>query len=477
VLLVVGLEYCQFREYCTIEAINNMVINGRCVMFTRFLPLLIIPILSLWTSASNSAVIYATSCSQKHVQTAINVAATGDTVVVPNGDCTWSTSVTINKAITLKGKGIYSVDASHADTGEWPLTIRLSGISGIVVQGASGQDIRVTGFHFTGSCPGGTSHGGAVYLPASNASNKWRVDNCRFSVNGNAVRSEGDFGVIDHIYSYDSSCSTASQICVADLRNSSSGDWAFAQPVGFGGSNFVFIEDSTFWRNCTYSSPATSATDAQAGGRFVFRHNYVRDAMVVWHGTESGAPERGGYVFEIYNNEIYWHLPSDRYHCAIYQRGGTALIHHNTVTNYQWLVRTWVRRAEESFGRFGKCDGTHPWDGNTIPKGYPCLDQVGRGRASSSNIDNAQPQDASKVHIWHNTTSNVGNSYDGACTPTNGDMLCHNDAAYVQEGRDYEYSTDDAAAEPGYTPYRYPHPLSGDSAPNPPSNLRILWGN
>src|SRR3989304_7316481 len=49
--------------------------------------------------------IYATSCSFGDVQTAVNAASSGDTVVVPAGSCTWSSVLTLSstKAIILQG--------------------------------------------------------------------------------------------------------------------------------------------------------------------------------------------------------------------------------------------------------------------------------------------------------------------------------------------------------------------------------------
>src|SRR5262249_30319157 len=52
-----------------------------------------------------SKVTTAASCSQTDVQAAINLASTGDTVVMPSGTCTWTTRMNINKAITLRGAG------------------------------------------------------------------------------------------------------------------------------------------------------------------------------------------------------------------------------------------------------------------------------------------------------------------------------------------------------------------------------------
>jgi hypothetical protein len=392
----------------------------------------------------------AASCHQRDVQAAIDAAGEGDTVQVPDGNCSWSSTVLIHKTIMLKGNGRYAVDGEHHDVGTWPLTITLSGNTGIEIDGDAGEFIRVTGFQFLGTAPGGTGgHGGAIYSPASNGAD-WRLDNSRFQLGGNSVKSEGNFGLIDHIYNFEDGCSPTGWIVVSDLRADWMGNGAFTEPVGFGGPNFLFIEDSTFWKHCTDGVASPFVTDAQAGGKYVFRHNHVHHAATGWHGTESGAPERGGYAFEVYENEYYWPIPNNRYHTAIFHRGGTALVHNNTATNYQALWKSWVHRATREWGRFGQCDGTQVHDGNAgfaDSPGYPCLDQVGRGKASGTELDQIQPQEISKVHIWNNTLINTG-------------AVSHNNPTYVVEGRDYEVSSDDSAKPEGYTPYPYPHPLT-----------------
>ena len=53
-----------------------------------------------------AATITAASCSSANVQAAINSASRGDTVSVPEGSCTWSSEVAIDKAIRIQGAGI-----------------------------------------------------------------------------------------------------------------------------------------------------------------------------------------------------------------------------------------------------------------------------------------------------------------------------------------------------------------------------------
>src|SRR3989338_1204497 len=56
----------------------------------------------------SSQTINAASCNQNDVQSAINGAVSGDTVLVPAGNCTWGNQVTLpaGRDIILKGAGV-----------------------------------------------------------------------------------------------------------------------------------------------------------------------------------------------------------------------------------------------------------------------------------------------------------------------------------------------------------------------------------
>jgi hypothetical protein len=85
-------------------------------------------------------------------------------------------------------------------------------------------------------------------------------------------------------------------------------------------------------------------------------------------------------------------------------------------------------------------------------EGYPCCDQIGRGKN----------QGTEPVYIWNNIDQN------NAAVPV---AVNENATSYIQINRDYYLSR-----KPGYAAYTYPHPLVGGSNPDPaaPSNLRIL---
>ena len=56
---------------------------------------------------ASAATIQASSCSRDAVQSAINSARDGDIVVIPAGNCTWNSTVSISdKSITLQGAGV-----------------------------------------------------------------------------------------------------------------------------------------------------------------------------------------------------------------------------------------------------------------------------------------------------------------------------------------------------------------------------------
>src|SRR5438874_12360362 len=73
----------------------------------RYMPLVAGLLLSLLGQIqAGAAVINAASPSFGNVSTAIALAANGDTVVIPSGTATWTSSLTISKAITLQGAGV-----------------------------------------------------------------------------------------------------------------------------------------------------------------------------------------------------------------------------------------------------------------------------------------------------------------------------------------------------------------------------------
>ncbi|MFN2270197.1 MAG: hypothetical protein ACK2US_05125, partial [Anaerolineae bacterium] len=91
-------------------------------------------------AASAGSIVYAASCSQGDVQSAIDAASDGDLVMVPAGACTWTTppgndevpAVSIDgKGITLQGAGTGQTVITDATGTGWNNSlIRVDGVEG-----------------------------------------------------------------------------------------------------------------------------------------------------------------------------------------------------------------------------------------------------------------------------------------------------------------------------------------------------------
>src|SRR5262245_56530212 len=156
-------------------------------------------ILSFFPGAdAAAATINASSCSRDNVQSAINSARDGDIVVIPAGNCTWSSTVTINdKSITLQGAGVdrtIITDGVSAPSNsgkprmfEW-ITKNSGGIS------------RLTGFTFHGGNSGGNDGFNSGHMLIGGNTRQLRVDHNKFVPTRSAMLFfRGNvLGVVDH---------------------------------------------------------------------------------------------------------------------------------------------------------------------------------------------------------------------------------------------------------------------------------------
>src|SRR4249920_263582 len=138
----------------------------------------------------NAATINAASCSRADVGTAVSSAVAGDTVVIPAcASTTWSSSLTINKGITLQGAGTTSgANLTQITYGVSPL-IDISGFS-------SDQAVRVTGIAFdlvanSGSDRHGIHIVGKRYSGSGQQLTQWRIDHCKFNKGKRQIFTEG----------------------------------------------------------------------------------------------------------------------------------------------------------------------------------------------------------------------------------------------------------------------------------------------
>jgi len=189
----------------------------------------------------------------------------------------------------------------------------------------------------------------------------------------------------------------------------------------------------------------------------VFRYNSVTDSYIEAHSLQGHT--RACRRWEVYGNTF---RQVDRGSWTpVFFRGGTGVIFDNT------LVGTWSQpsvtfdnvRSFEPRGDTGQCDGSSPWDGNQLANGWPCRDQIGRSTDAwlwNDGVNPYPPQASDPAYIWNNTGFGATKVHNGT-------------GPWIQLNRDYYEGT----PKPGYTPYRYPHPLTL-GPPISPSNLKIV---
>jgi hypothetical protein len=422
----------------------------------------------------------AKSASYDDVKEAVDAASAGDTVIVPAGTATWSSSVEITKAISVIGAG----SDKTILTANGSMFVLQKKYGFFWVHGfSSTQLVRISGFRFE-MIDWKTAY--AIVVGWWDvALDNVRIDHNRFNYGNQAIEIGGSKGVIDHNYFYDSDLTIT---YTAGSRAQADASW---DALVTGTEEPLFIEDNYFVDdNNIPANYSDERIGTDNGGKLVVRYNhwdstaynrkdkdgtYFLSWPFMTHGNASGgSPSGSGYygdsrrgqsIVEFYNNTIAG--------CRLYYlvfRGSSNLIHDNTITTL--VGRSGIFLREEEYTPPSACEQFCP------PRTqWPAEDQV------------------FNTYIWNNTVNG---------TPiTNSDVITGDSTEAIHEGRDYfmhapqatggmevftarhgaagSYPTDGSVAQfpytgtmifvptgPNayypYTPYPYPHPLTrGDS--------------
>lgn len=249
------------------------------------------------------------------------------------------------------------------------------------------------------------------------------------------------------------------------------------------GTHALYVETNDF-------HALQNTFDNDNNGRLVFRYNIMDNASATTHGADSSS--FGERYFEYYNNINSWFddgtgATFDLGHGWILVRGGTFVAFNNTFTpisgyyNGPFLDLT-VQNLNRNSGP-DPCWGA----GQATPAGqnYHAPRQVGFGyvtglgtasytavspnptlSVNGANDSITYVGDSEPAYAWNNTPAATVSVSDYSPTACSGGDSSVN---YIESGRDYFANT----AKPGYTPYTYPHPLTGitSSAPSPPVNV------
>ena len=198
----------------------------------------------------------AASASLADVTTAIAASADGDTVNIPAGSATWSSALSLTKAITLKGAGSTST------------TISAGGITMLTVSLSADKPVRISGINFknaSGTAIPTLILSGQSYKGTGVPMTSFRVDHCNFNFGKRALNPNGYcYGVIDH-----------NTFVNCDIAVGITGDdnYAWNRAIQPGSANTVCIEDNTFTINNSSPIEPNEQIYHQEGTRSTIRNN------------------------------------------------------------------------------------------------------------------------------------------------------------------------------------------------------------
>jgi hypothetical protein len=425
-------------------------------------------------ATGEAATINAASCNSAAVQTAINSALRGDTVLIPNGACTWTTGVSISgKGIIIKGQSTAGVTITNNVTADNAIRVTEDNqfhteIAQLSIVGNSSQPAILVEPFDTPNDTGGK----AVLLHDLNFSDSF------------GIRMKTNRGVI---YSLVANNHKGTQEVVQCKPESLSYSWSTPSTMGTAdttGVSNVYVEDSTF------TLVLHEAIDWDDNCRIVIRHNTFDNSSITSHGADTSAI--GSRHVEIYNNIFIFtdHNDCDGSQTAnlayfIFMRGATGVIADNTgLANMHSCAWGDKPAVDMTVMNLQRSAGPNPCWGESSSGGakYPSPRQLGFGYVTGNGRDGTGRQfdsftyvgDSEPFYIWNQTPavtpvrSDFG-AQSGACAgaPVGYDTTSN----YLVQGRDYFLGT----PKPGYTKYAYPHPLrAGAGRPQAPTNLRII---
>jgi hypothetical protein len=412
----------------------------------------------------------AVSANQIDINSCLSAAANGDTIVVPAGSATWTSTLAITKFVKLITSGTVIITDNSA--GGDPSAG--GGPSLVSITESTAGNTKIQGFVFqqgTGVHQGGS---GIIDINYASGGQPILITGNTFAQggSGNAIVARTNRGVISN--------NTFTGIPVTNncfnntsaLRHKPSGlSSSWATPANFGSADTDGAQNLYFETNTVKNM--LEAIDVDDNGRLIVRYNTFTNSAVGTHGNDTSA--FGGRYYEAYNNNFVSDttpvcpggLPTN-VNFFLTLRGGTALIHDNVIqrlSNAAWGSKSEVAFTVEMPRRNA---GAFACWGTATPGGYPAPRQAGWGYTTGRTQAGATGvfQDVEAVYLWNNSGDGNYNSpvvMDYA--PNECGAAAPSAANLVVAGRDYFTST----AKPGYTPYTYPHPLTGGVSAPPPT--------
>jgi hypothetical protein len=302
-------------------------------------------------------------CGPNSVQAIHDAQATqnGDTITLPAGTFSWTSIVSLTKAIILKGQTIRNDDGTSIDNTIIQDNIPLATNGALIVLEVPGGQ-RVTGITFV---QGHTQLRQSKAVIGVMGTTPTRIDHCVFD---HVYRSpminvsDYNYGVIDHCTKRDPISNEGLVHFKMGWQSGTHGDPPWMLPAGYGGPDFFFVED-----NLSYGG-----MDLTLGSKMVVRHNKFVYANMASHGI-GRAPSQGraARAVEIYENEFDLR-PGSQWFTG--SNGGGALVHDNKIVATNGSVNGITLGNNRMICNYGAsfygANGANPWDYNaTEPDG------------------------------------------------------------------------------------------------------------
>lgn len=284
-------------------------------------------------------------CQQANIQAAINQAVDGDVVNVGSGTCTITVPLSItDKSIEMRGQGIgvttlvdQTPQGAHGII-RWQLKT-----TGNTPPGYS----RITGFTFNGGSGMYTEGLGEGMLVLWGRTPNLRIDHNRFvsvfRFTHMYLSPSGDVrGLIDH-NTFDI---TGNDLVVMSISHPSwngqgdYGDFSFNSADTIGTRDQIVLENNTCNGTGNYNE---LVDDYGGGGRWTARFNTLNNCFLSGHGTDSGGWRRATRHIEVYYNTG---AGVSGFSTLVGTRGGTGLVHNNTMTGFDYLVIPHTQREQ-----------------------------------------------------------------------------------------------------------------------------------
>lgn len=399
-------------------------------------------ILFLACSPAFSKTITASGGTNSSVQTAIDSAVDGDTVMIPSGNFSWANGINLKKPIQVFGAG----DTTNIqNTGDATLVSMTPSSRGSVEFGK-------VKFTRNGSSTG-------LYIFAADAPGKpMLVHDAAFETSRFGTRSI-DWGTNGGVI-YDCtfvSLDKSDNSGIAFKNPSSDSAWHEVDCMGMADTNG---DKNTYLEDCTFKDIFLQALDFDDNSRTVMRHCTFDNSAIASHGQETSSV--GARQWEVYENTFIFtggsnNNPSPQQYplnmnlFLFIRGGGPGVCFNNKIPDIS--SSAWGNKAEIKFNLYNiRRRGQVPCQTE-----HPAARQIGWGSDASGKLV------LSPVYFWGNT--GTGNYNNPALEDYNPDECGSNlhTADFVQKNREFYVNT----PKPGYTPFTYPHPLRSGSGPQP----------